>query len=241
MNLTTDEIKFITEKLPEPFNSIEKYEEYFNSKLGMHSNLCTSMIAEVNKILSPLIKKYSNRFFCRIDDSHSIKTPLSIIDKIRRSEIEAASNKDAALITPDNFLTTIKDLARFRIVCNFLSDIEETAKAIGSSNISKFFNIKVKDTIFSRKRTSGERSKKLILEHKSIPGVFLEIQIITQLQEAWDKKDHYLVYEKKRSSPKNDDELFKNYLDSKMSAMAELLFVADDYFEKLRMEEEEGE
>lgn len=133
------------------------------------------------------------------------------------------------------------DLARFRVVCNFLSDVH-TVKDLISNNtqLNTYFNfVEQKNTIDLHKRVSGERSIKLILEHKSHPGLFIEIQIMTQLQEAWDKKDHYLVYERKRSSPKTTEELFRNYLDSKMAAMAELLYVADDYFEQLRQEEEE--
>jgi ppGpp synthetase/RelA/SpoT-type nucleotidyltranferase len=206
----------------------------------------------VNEIIKPLIKKHSDRFFCRIDDTHPIKTPASIIEKILRSRTEAEKKKDKGKLNKDvvysldNFVDEMTDLARFRIVCNFLEDVFEVSESIrNSTSITKFFNeSKFDDTINLHKRTKGERSLKLILKHKSQPHIYLEIQIMTQLQEAWDKKDHYLVYEKKRSSQKSDDDNFPTYLDAKMSAMAELLYIADDYFNQLQKEaneKEEGE
>ena len=63
---------------------------------------------------------------------------------------------------------------------------------------------------------------------------------MTQLEEAWDKKDHYLVYERRRKEPERDEENFPDFLDAKMFAMSELLYVADQYFEQLRSVEEDG-
>lgn len=46
--------------------------------------------------------------------------------------------------------------------------------------------------------SGGERSWKHELRHKD-SKVRVELQICTQLQEAWDKKEHFLVYERKRA------------------------------------------
>jgi ppGpp synthetase/RelA/SpoT-type nucleotidyltranferase len=62
---------------------------------------------------------------------------------------------------------------------------------------------------------------------------------MTQLSESWDKKDHFLVYEVRRRFPDKEDKNFPDYLDAKMNAMAELLYVADNYFEALRASREE--
>jgi len=247
MALSREDIWFIEKHLPAPFNSVGRYEEFFGPKLQMHEALCSTTIATVKEILSSLIIEHANRFFCRIDDTHTCKTPASIVEKIRRSQ-EGAEKKKEKGETPeiydlDNFLSTMTDVARFRIVCNFVSDVERVTKVIEESEELKTY-LKVgkpKNSINLHRRISGERSVKFILEHKARPGLFIEIQIMTQLQEAWDKKDHYLVYEKRRGSPKTEEELFCNYLDSKMSAMAELLYVADNYFEQLRKEEKEGD
>jgi ppGpp synthetase/RelA/SpoT-type nucleotidyltranferase len=248
MGLSEEDISFIKENLKEPHNTVERYEEFFIPKLQMHTALCTTVIVEINRLLNPVITEHSNRFFCRIDDSHSIKLPDSIVEKMRRSQVEAKKKKDKGeeptnTFTIDNFNKTMTDLARFRVVCNFLSDVNKVADLIkGSDNLNKYFSfLPEKNSINLHKRVTGERSIKFVIEYKSQPGLFIEIQVMTQLQEAWDKKDHYLVYEKKRSSQKTEEELFSNYLDSKMSAMSELLYVADDYFEKLRKDAEETE
>ena len=144
--------------------------------------------------------------------------------------------------TLDNFTTTMQDLARFRIVCNFLHDVEEVVEALGNSDIlKKMFRIEIKSSmdLHPVSRKSGERSFKFILEYMNHPGLFLEIQVMTQLSESWDKKDHFLVYEVRRRFPDKEDENFPDYLDAKMHAMAELLYVADNYFEALRASREE--
>ena len=42
-------------------------------------------MAEVNTVLNPLIEQYSRRFFCRVDETHHLKSPASIVDKLCRS------------------------------------------------------------------------------------------------------------------------------------------------------------
>jgi len=141
-----------------------------------------------------------------------------------------------------NFAEKMTDLARFRIICNFLHDVELVENEIElSQELSEVFKIQKESSINLRPRLrkSGERSVKFTLEHRARQGLFLEIQVMTQLEEAWDKKDHFLVYEKRRVSPEKDEENFPDFMDSKMFAMSELLFIADQYFELLRSSEEE--
>ncbi len=241
MQPDADIIQFIKEHFPEPYNTPETFEDYILPKIQQHDTLCSAVIAEVKKsILPPLLKKYDYRFFCRIDIDHKIKQPASIIDKIIRSE---ADKDESNRHTLENFSKKMTDLARFRIVCNFINDVKEVSKALnGSAKLKDMFNIEEKSTLelHPNKRKSGERSIKFILEYKKSPGLFLEIQVMTQQSESWDKKDHFLVYEVRRRSPGKEDDNFPDYLDSKMFAMAELLYVADNYFESLRASSEEG-
>ena len=245
MGLNSEIVQFIKKRLLPPYNSIENYERFFMPYLQFHSALCTTTIATLNQILVPLIEAHSERFFCRVDDSHPIKSPVSVIEKILRSEKEAREKQADEKETSTeydlaNFYTSMTDLARFRIVCNFLTDVEEVSHSIEQSkDIENFFVLyEISNTIRQHKRKSGERSIKIVLKQIRPPNLFLEIQIMTQLQEAWDKKDHYLVYEKRRSSSHSADVNFPTYLDEKMFAMAELLYVADDYVDMLRKEEE---
>ncbi len=243
MQLCDDDIRFIKNHFPEPYNTPETFGDYLLSKIQQHDTLCTAVIAEVKKsILPPLLKKYHYRFFCRIDADHKIKQPSSIIDKIMRSSELGTGKAVSESCMLDNFTTTMQDLARFRIVCNFLHDVDEVVEALNNSDIlNRMFDIEIKETINQHpvSRKSGERSVKFILKYNKHPGLFLEIQVMTQLSESWDKKDHFLVYEVRRRFPDKEDENFPDYLDAKMHAMGELLYVADNYFEALRASREE--
>ncbi len=240
MRLSEDYVKFIEKQFLPPHNTPETYGDYILPKIQQHETLCSAVIAEVKKnILPPLLKKYHYRLFCRIDADHKTKQPISIIDKIIRSQNAGA---EVEVYTLEDFSSKMKDLARFRIVCNFIHDVDEVAEALSNSEIlQKMFHIQKKSTmdLHPGSRKSGERSVKFIMEYKKHLGLFLEIQVMTQLSEAWDKKDHFLVYEIRRRFPKKEEENFSDFLDAKMHAMAELLYVADNYFEALRTTRED--
>ena len=244
VELSREQLEFISRHFPSPYNTPERFGEYLLSKIHLYETLCTSAMAEVNTLLHPLIEQYSHRFFCRIDETHRLKTPASIVDRLYRSYKERSANDgpDSGHYDLANFVTKMTDLARFRIVCNFLSDVMKVSEKIkNSENLNSFFDIKQKSSINQRPkdRKSGERSIKFTMEYKKMPGLFLEIQVMTQLEEAWDKKDHFLVYEKHRQAPDKDGEYFPDFLDAKMLAMSELLYVADTYFDELRASRED--
>src|SRR5208283_557835 len=85
MGLSEQDVSFIKEELPEPFNTLERYEDFFKSRLQTHIIICSLCIADVEKLLLQVIGEHCNRFFCRIDNTHSLKTPANIVEKIRRS------------------------------------------------------------------------------------------------------------------------------------------------------------
>lgn len=239
MALTPQQITFINTHIPPPHNTPESYEKFIEQRLGPHKVLLTTLMQTVRSLLFPIQRRYRRRFVCRIDDSNQVKNPASIIDKILRSQKNRPNqgNASASGYTIDNFDTTMTDLVRFRIVCNFLSDVREVADIITASvTMAEYFRVEKKDSLELRpsQRKSGERSIKFILEYKKKKGLFLEVQVMTLLQEAWDKKDHFLVYERHRIEPGEDERNFPDYLDAKLFAMSELLYVADNYFDDLR-------
>ena len=65
----------------------------------------------------------------------------------------------------------MKDLVRFRIVCNFLHDVDEVVEALKNSDIlKKMLDIEIKTTmdLHPGSRKSGDRSVKFILEYKRV-------------------------------------------------------------------------
>ena len=243
VELSREHLEFISKYFPTHYKTPERFREYLLPKIHLRETLCTVVKAEIDTELNPLIEQYKHRFFCRIDDTQLLKSPTSIVDKLYRSYKERPTNDvpDSGHYDLENSVTTMTDLARFRIVCNFLSDVTKVSEKIeNSENLNSFFDIKQKSSVNQRPkdRKSGERSIKFTMEYKKRPGLFLEIQVMTQLQEAWDKKDHFLVYEKHRQAPDKDDECFPDFLDAKMLAMSELLYVADNYFDELRASRE---
>lgn len=139
---------------------------------------------------------------------------------------------------PRNFLNTMADVVRFRIICNYLSDVEYIDKKI--EGFAKKFN---KLEIIGRenhietplpKRRAGHRAFQYTMKYYDTePPVLFELQVMTQLQHAWDKKDHHLIYEYVRIKK---DKKIPVYLKNRMAAMSELLYVADEAFDSLREE-----
>jgi ppGpp synthetase/RelA/SpoT-type nucleotidyltranferase len=224
--LNEEEIKFIEQHLPPPYNNIEKYHEIINQQLIEHKDLCTLIIKEVDKVLKSLEERIPiKRFIFRIDTSNQIKRPERIIQKICKEKIPW-----------EKFAITLKDLARFRVVVNFLGDVDMAVNAIEKCEpIQSLFDIEKKETINDplKGRLSGERSIKLLLREKE-QNIYIEIQIMTMFQEAWDKKDHPLVYEDTRIDEKVLPELKALSL-----ITSELLYTADKYFEDFRKDKEE--
>jgi len=139
---------------------------------------------------------------------------------------------------PRNFLNTMADVIRFRVICNYLSDVDyidgEIAGFAKKTNrleiISKENHI---ETPFPKRR-AGHRAFQYTMKYYDTEfPVLFELQVMTQLQHAWDKKDHHLIYEYVRIKK---DKKIPVYLKNRMAAMSELLYVADEAFDSLRKE-----
>jgi len=232
-SLNEKDIKFIEQQVPPPYNTVERFHEAISQRLIEHKNLCSLIIKEVEKALIPIEDIVTKkRFFYRIDSTNQTKRPERIIQKIRTQK----NKKELPVHTWDSFTTTMKDLARFRIVVNFLGDIDRVVEAIEKHKpFSKLLDIKEDNTIHAplKGRRSGERSVKLVLTEKKTK-ISVEIQVMTMFQETWDKKDHPLVYEYVRIGEEVPFEL------KALSIItSELFYTADKYFEDFRKDNEE--
>lgn len=169
----------------------------------------------VQSLLVKLINKHGIK-------THSITPRIkeigSFFDKIRRKQIEKPFEQ-------------IHDLVEFRVVCLFLSDLDEIGRII-----RKEFDVfeeddKINDTettIFgymslhlkARVKSTSELSSE---EINKIP---FEIQVRTIAQDAWASISHYLDYKKTTIVPKQ--------LKRDFHALSGLFYVADTHFSFLK-------
>ena len=146
--------------------------------------------------------------------------------------------KEPTKYDPEKFLNTMADVVRFRIICNYLSDvrfIDRKIKTFGnkSSRLEIITRENHIETHFPKRR-AGHRAFQYTMKYSDDDNpVLFELQIMTQLQHAWDKKDHHLIYEYVRIKK---DKKIPVYLKNRMAAMSELLYVADEAFDSLKEE-----
>ena len=213
--------------------------------------LIASIQPILNEIVSKLPPEEKSRFFARIDHTSLAKSSESILEKMVREWDPAAGSPQ---ITFDNFRSELNDLGRFRIVTNFLTDMEWIKKELESpygrgSAASTANQQKLKEGFLLQhnrfadlinlqpdKRAKGERCfKGTFYPRKPELSIYkIEVQIQTQLQEAWDKKDHFLVYEPRRRGEKIDPAIT-----IEMFSMSELLYIADCTFDRLKKQIQE--
>jgi len=213
-----------------------------NTALALHARI-QSVIDEVEQALPPSEK---HRLFYRSDLGHLVKSSESILDKMVR---DWNPENGRPRLSFDNFLDEMEDLARFRIVLNFLSDVkavcsrleepyncspEELARLSDAQHaLYGDFALRghrMRDLILlgPEKRDSGERCFKGIFYRRANTRMRVEVQIQTMFQEAWDKKDHFLMYE-----PKRRGEAVELSHRIEIYAISELLYVADLTFDRL--------
>lgn len=136
---------------------------------------------------------------------------------------------------PKDFLRTIPDLIRFRIVCNYLSDISHIDIRLQdfhkTSNQIKLTTWDDRIQVPFPERKVGHRAFQYVFKYSGERSpILFEVQVMTLLQHAWDKKDHHLIYEPVREGR---GEKIPLHLKNRMAAMSELLFVADTVFDEL--------
>jgi hypothetical protein len=223
---------------------------WLERETAVYRSVAQRLIRRMEPILSSLRCQLApherKRFLYRIDDSHVIKTPEAILEKMARLWVDPTH---APPVCFDN-LDELNDLGRFRIVTNFLSDVE-----LISARLEDPFDATKRQRLSSPqrdlhreftlqrnhfenlielapgRRKSGERCHKGIFsprrrEHHTRR---VEVQILTAIQEAWDKKDHAFIYEPRRAGhPVTVEQEQLSY------SLSEQLYLADLTFERLK-------
>lgn len=196
------------------------------------------------------LKNRKKRFVAKAvspSQNQLVKSPDRIAEKIFQSWEEYDKwydiprdrrGKEPKKHHPKKLLNTMNDLIRFRIVCNYLSDVHYIEEKLRNfSNKAKELRlVKCDDYIETPypERRAGHRALQFIFQHISgKEPILFEVQVMTQLQHAWDKKDHHLIYEYVRI--KRGEEI-PVHLRNRMAAMSELLYVADNVFDSLQNE-----
>lgn len=206
------------------------------------------LVVRVQEILWSLENQIGgrSRFFARIDMESLQKTPEGILEKMVRGWDPDACT--APPISFNNFDRKIEDLSRFRVVTNFLSDVAHITRElerpyVTMGPVSREQEVLRAEYLLKRNRfedliqlmpsdrKKGERCKKGIFypQDTALSHLKVEVQICTILAEAWDKKDHFLIYE-----PRRRGESVQAIHEIEIFAMSELLYVADLTFDRLR-------
>jgi ppGpp synthetase/RelA/SpoT-type nucleotidyltranferase len=225
-------------------------QRWLEQQTAIYRMVTTALIARIEPLLASLYQELPSaergRLLYRIDDGHVLKTPESILEKMSRKW----KNTDRPPPISFENLDELNDLGRFRIVTNFLSDalwisqrLEEPYDAMKRERLSlhqqalrREFGLqsnRFEDLISlaPAERETGERCRKghfmpLLPEYR---GFRVEVQILTVLQEAWDKKDHFLIYERRRAGLHVQEEHERISF-----SLSEQLYLADLLFDQIK-------
>ena len=179
---------------------------------------------------------FQDRFVVGLDISHSTKSAEEILGKMVRNWL-SEDRPDNPSLNRSNYKTSLEDAIRLRYEVNFLEDGNRLCQMISLDSRNRVTNLyrmlelkdekcNVHDPLPERKK--GERSWKFLFVHRATK-YRVELQICTQLQVAWDKKDHFLIYERTRKGievPRGDVILMKHVSDQ--------LYVVDRQLDELR-------
>ena len=170
-------------KTEDVFSSLAEWQEMMTKY-----NCATREIRTKFEVLNDELSIKSNRN--PIHGIYSrIKSPRSIIEKLRRKELE---------LTMDNVRSEIHDIAGVRVICDFADDIYEIADMLLKQDDIKL--VTYKDYIRAPK-PNGYRSYHMIVE---TPVFFsegkemmkVEVQLRTIAMDFWASLEHELRYKK---------------------------------------------
>ena len=159
-----------------------------------------------------------------------IKTPESIVKKLRRKGYEA---------TLVNMVKYVNDIAGIRIICSFSSDIYRIAEMLRNQNDIKI--ISVKDYI-QKPKESGYKSYHMIVSvpiylSDSVVDTKVEIQIRTIAMDFWASLEHKMNYKFETNAP---EEIRKELYEcaQMVSALDErMLYLNDEILKAAGMQE----
>jgi ppGpp synthetase/RelA/SpoT-type nucleotidyltranferase len=198
----------------------DKLKTEYNSNVSLYKALENEALFIINDILNESKIKI-HLVISRIKDFESF------YDKVERKQIKKP-------------FAEIMDIVGLRVVCLFLSDIEQIGNLIKSSfkvldednkingfdSIASFGYMSLHFIVKMRKEYTGPRYDKV----RDIP---FEIQVRTISMDAWANVSHYLSYKTETDVPKN--------LKRDFYALSGLFYVADTHFELFSKESKKSQ
>lgn len=228
--------------LPEELKSTSFWIQIISDNLSLWE---TAHEVFVSQFLVPYVDERNKEIFegygrigyrIDIENPNKIKSPFSIAEKILR-DLKSYSSSSPEEFIMEN-MEKMDDIARCRILCNYTSDMEEIDSCITSGEFKlpsdiKYCKDKKKDKRIEvgksfqkgAHRAIHEYYKKCQLNEKCY---YIEVQIMTFLQEAWDIKQH-LIYEEIRRGKNNKE---TSYIQDRFHVLSGLLLIADEFAEE---------
>lgn len=126
-----------------------------------------------------------------------IKTPESILEKIRRKNLEP---------TKDNIINEITDIAGIRVICNYIEDVYTIAEVIKNQ---EDFKVTDETDYIKNPKENGYRSYHLdvIVPVVTLEGrteIPVEIQVRTIAMDMWASLEHEIMYKQSKKSKEID-------------------------------------
>jgi putative GTP pyrophosphokinase len=152
-----------------------------------------------------------------------VKTPESIIDKLKRKGLPATISSAEA---------NLRDIAGIRITCSFVSDIYRLYTHIQKRPDIEI--IEAKDYIKNPK-ANGYQSLHVIVKvdlhlYTSVQPVYVELQLRTLAMDFWASLEHKIYYKYDRQVPE--------YLTQELKEAAEAITLLDEKMKNIRDEVE---
>ena len=159
-----------------------------------------------NMILYRLAEEELNRFFDSVNNHYNVSEEVNPIEHIKHrikkyDSIKFKLERKGFEITEENINEHVKDVVGFRVVCSFLSDLEELKDIIKSLEDNDIQIVEIKDYITNPKKESGYSSYHILVKvpvnyNNQVHYVNAEIQLRTIAMDMSASLEHKLCYKK---------------------------------------------
>ncbi len=232
--------KILTERLPEEIQADRDFNRWFGPLSRRVEVAAVRVIGDVRKALDVARERIFEReggirqvwFVTGTEDS--LKSAASVRSKLGRElceqeDAEPLSEGRMSLDQVEKLLFAFPDLGRFRVICDLSLDVKEAIEVLQLKDrllLGRYPIREYKDFVHDRdlrRRLRGHRAQQLTVEVEEDGRPHrVEIQLMTLLQHAWDRRNHPL-YEWEREGGSLPVELWVNDL-----ALAETLHLVDE-------------